>query len=244
MLGGVIQTSDGNFAYPFEADPPNTNPLWTSLVQSGRSDFLVANTFVDLIVPLNDPRTPVYLDDNQIPYVGSLYGTNSPFANYTHIGELFHEEDLEGLLLSSSEVSFLQAEAVSKGLIAGDAETFYNLGVTQSILYYGGSAGDAATYLAQPTVSFGSATWQERVGVQKYLSLYMTNGFETWSSWRLLDYPAMNVAIESGLSVPRRYLYPNTEPNINGPNYDAASAAMGGDKLDSRVFWDVNGVGN
>lgn len=244
ILGGVIQTSDGNFAYPFEADPPNTNPLWTSLVQSGRSDFIVANTFVDLIVPLNDPRTTVYMDDNQIPYIGGTYGTNAPFANYTHIGAKFHESDLEGLLLSSSEVSFLQAEAASKGLIPGDAETFYNLGVTQSILYYGGSAGDAATYLAQPTVSFGSATWQERVGVQKYLSLYMTNGFEAWSSWRLLDYPLMNIAVDSELPVPRRYLYPNTEPNINGPNYDAASAAMGGDALDSRVFWDINGQGN
>ena len=40
------------------------------------------------------------------------------------------------------------------------------------------------------------------------------------------------------LPVPRRYIYPNDEPNINGDNYDAASAAIGGDELDSRVFWD------
>lgn len=242
---GVFDSDADNFEYPFEADPPNTNPLWTSLVQSGRSDYIVANTMVDLIVPLNDPRTTTYLDDNQVPYIGGTYGTNAPFANYTHIGPYFQESDLPGLLMSYSEVSFLVAEAAAKGILpAADAEAYYNQGVTSSILFYGGSAADAATYLAQPTVAYGTADWNERIGVQKYLALYMTNGFESWASWRLLDWPLMNLAFESQLPVPRRYIYPNDEPNINGDNYDAAAAAMGGDELDSRVFWDVNGKGN
>lgn len=244
MAAGVFESDADNFAYPFEADPPNTNPLWTSLVQSGRSDFIVANTMVDVIVPLNDPRTPVYLDDNITPYEGGIYGSNSPFANYTHIGPLFQESDLPGLLMSYSEVQFLMAEAIERGLVAGDAEAYYNEGVTSSIKFYGGSDADAAAYLAQPTVSYASGDWDERIGVQKYLALYMTNGFESWASWRLLDYPAMNIAGQSLLPVPRRYVYPNDEPNINGTNYDAASAAMGGDALDSRVFWDINGQGN
>lgn len=241
---GVFESDDDNFEYPFEADPPNTNPLWTSLVQSGRSDFVIANTMVDLIVPLNDPRTPLYFEDNQIPYIGGEYGTNAPYANYTHIGEYFEQSDLPGLLMSYSEVQFLVAEAAERGLIAATAEDYYNEGVTSSILFYGGTEAEAAAYLAQPTVSYASAPWNERIGVQKYLSLYMTNGFESWSSWRMLDWPKMNVAAESGLPVPRRYIYPNDEPNINGVNYDAAAAAMGGDNLDSRVFWDINGVGN
>lgn len=244
VAGGVFETSADDFTYPFEPDPPNTNPLWTSLVQSGRSDFVVANTAVDLIVPLNDPRTTVFFDDNQMPYIGGEYGTNAPFANFTHIGPLFHESDLPGLLLSFPESQFLMAEAIERGLVTGDAEMYYNAGVTASIVHYGGSVADAATYLAQPTVSYSSAPWDERIGVQKYIALYMTNGFESWSSWRMLDWPKLNVAVESGSSVPRRYIYPNDEPNINGTNYDAASAAMGGDNLSSRVFWDINGQGN
>lgn len=247
VTAGVFESDGDNFEYPFEADPPNTNPLWTSLVQSGRSDFIVANTFVDLIVPLNDPRTTVYLDDNVTPYDGGVYGVNSPFANYTHIGDYFHESDLPGLLMSYSEVQFLMAEASAKGILTaggGDAESYYNEGVTSSIMFYGGSAGDAATYLAQPTVAYGTATYAERIGVQKYLALYMTNGFESWNSWKLLDWPKMNIAGGSLLPVPRRYIYPNDEPNINGTNYDAAAAAIGGDELDSRVFWDINGQGN
>ena len=72
----------------------------------------------------------------------------------------------------------------------------------------------------------------------------MINGFESWASWKLLDWPKMNIAGQSLLPVPRRYVYPNDEPNINGSNYDAASSAIGGDELDSRVFWDINGQGN
>ncbi len=241
---GVFASDADNFEYPFEADPPNTNPLWTSLVQSGRSDFVIANTAVDLIVPLNDPRTTTFFDDNQNPYVGGVYGTNSPFANYTHVGPYFQESDLPGLLMSYSEVQFLLAEASAKGIITGDAEAYYNEGVKSSILFYGGTDAEAATYLAQPTVAYGTATFAERIGVQKYIALYMTNGFESWASWKLLDWPKMNVAAESLLPVPRRYIYPNDEPNINGDNYNAASSAIGGDDLDTRVFWDINGQGN
>ena len=48
----------------------------------------------------------------------------------------------------------------------------------------------------------------------------------------------------SELPVPRRYIYPNSEEDVNGANYEAASSAIGGDALNSRVFWDINGNGN
>ena len=244
MTAGVFESDADNFTYPFEAAPPNTNPLWVSFVQSGRSDYVATNTMVDLLVPLNDPRITTFFEDNKIPYVGGPYGGNAPYANYTHVGEYYSNPELPGLLLSYSEVQFLMAEAIEKGLVSGDAAAYYDEGVTSSIMFYGGTAAEATTYLAQPTVSYASGTWDERIGVQKYLSLYFLNGIESYASWRVLDWPKMNVAVESGTSVPRRSFYPNDEPNINEDNYNAASAAMGGDLLTSRVFWDVNGVGN
>jgi len=49
--------SNGDNAYiQFEGAPPNTNPLWEDLVQSGRQDFIPADTFVNEINLLNDPR--------------------------------------------------------------------------------------------------------------------------------------------------------------------------------------------
>lgn len=243
VAAGVFESGTDNAAFPFEDGPPNANPIWSAVVESGRSDIIVANTFVDIISPLNDPRASVFMDDNLDPYVGGPYGDNNPYANFTHLGDKFHEANLEGIILSYEEVEFLQAEAIERNLISGDAETHYNNGVTASIEYWAGSDADAATYLAQSTVAYDAANWAESIGVQKWIALY-GKGFEAWSSWRMLDYPAMNTAPVSNLPVPRRYLYGNDDAQINKANYEAASSAMGGDELDSRVFWDINGAGN
>lgn len=243
IAAGVFTSASDNANFPFEGGPPNANPMWTDLVESGRSDIIVANTFVDIISPLDDPRSSVFMDDNIVPYTGGPYGANNPYANYTHAGAPFHQADLEGIILSYEEVEFLQAEAIARGLVSGDAEMHYNKGIEASIAYWTGSTDGVADYLAQTAVKYDAANWKKSIGTQKWIALY-TKGFEAWSSWRLLDYPAMNVAAMSGLPVPRRYLYGNDDAQINGDNYDAASAAMGGDALDSRVFWDITGQGN
>lgn len=241
--GGVFTAVSDKAAFPFEDGPPNANPIWSAVVESGRSDIVVANTFTDVINPLNDPRAAIFMDDNIVPYTGGPYGANNPFANYTHLGAVFHEPDLEGIILSYEEVEFLMAEAIERNLISGDAEMHYNKGITASIEYWTGSTADAGDYIAQTTVAYNAANWEESIGVQKWIALF-GKGFESWSSWRMLDFPAMNTADESELPVPRRYLYGNDDAQINGANYDAASSAMGGDELDSRVFWDIKGVGN
>lgn len=255
---GVFTEKSDNAAFPFEGTPPNTNPLWVSLVQSGRKDFVIANTFVDIIVPLNDPRITVYIGDNGpfnieedpdadpiwVDYLGGPYGDNNTWGNYSHVGDLFHTEDFEGLLFSYSEVEFLMAEAAARNLIGSDAEEHYNAAVTANILYWGLSSDDAEDYLDQESVAYDSENWKKSIGTQKWLSLY-ARGFEAWASWKLLDYPnTMNRPVVSELPVPRRYIYPLSEPNINEANYNDATSAMGGDALDSRVFWDINGQGN
>jgi len=246
VASGVFNSSSDNAAFPFELTPPNTNPIWTSLVQSGRNDFVLANTFVDLITPLNDPRASVFMDDNKGSYIGASYGTGVSYTDYTHIGDLWHTEDLEGILMSYSEVQFLLAEAVEKNLISGNAEDFYNSGISASITYWGGSQSDATTYLAQSSVAYSTAgsSWKEVIGNQKYISLY-GRGFEAWSSWRMLDFPnTMTRPPVSGEAVPRRYIYGNDDADVNGDNYTAAASAMGGDLKSSRVFWDITGTGN
>jgi len=246
VAGGVLTSSSDNAAFPFESAPPNTNPIWVSLVQSGRNDYVPANTFVDLIVPLNDPRTPVYFDNNVSPYVGGVYGAGTNFASATHIGTAWHQPDFEAIILSYDEVEFLLAEAIERNLISGNAETNYNAGITASIMYWGGSMADATTYLAQPSVAYTTAgtTWKEVIGNQKYIALY-GRGFEAWSSWRVLDFPnTMSRPPISMEPVPRRYVYGKNDADLNQANYDAASSAMSGDLKSSRVFWDITGQGN
>jgi hypothetical protein len=52
-----------------------------------------------------------------------------------------------------------------------------------------------------------------------------------------LDYPRI-VAPSSAVSeFPVRVTYPPTEENLN-PNYEAAAAAIGGDEVTTKLFWD------
>jgi len=180
-------------------------------------------------------------------YIGGPYGHNNSYASYTHIGEPFHQPDMPFVLLGYDEVEFLKAEAAERslgGLTPADAPAHYNNAIGASMDFWSVAPADQAAYLAQPSVAYATAasTWQEKIGVQKWLSLY-GRGFEAWSSWRKLGFPTMNVPpvprTPNG-EVPRRYIYPLDEPDVNNVNYSAASVAMGGDNLLSKVFWDVN----
>jgi len=243
---GVYESNADKAAYPFEISPPNNNPNWATLVQSGRDDYLMTEQFVDMIVPLNDPRTPVFMQDNVQPYEGAVYGVNSAFVDYSHLGAYLHVQTTEGIVMDYPEVEFLIAEAIERGLISGDAENHYNNAIAASIEYWTHGEGDADAYIDQDKVAYttSGANWKEVIGNQKYLALY-GRGFEAWSTWRMLDYPnTFTKPPISELPVPRRYYYPNNEPQLNETNYEAASAAMGGDLLNSRVFWDITGQGN
>ena len=249
MAAGLLESNADNAAFPFETSPPNTNPNWEALVQSGRNDYIIANTFADIMNTLNDPRSAVFMDDNQgVPYKGGIYGASNTYSEYTWVGQKFKQPDLEGIVMSYDEANFLMAEAAEKGIIDGGtaaAKLYYEAGIKASMNYWVPEVDDAgiAGYIAQPTVAYNSAEWNKSIGQQKWIALY-GRGFEAWCSWRLLDYPEMNIAAVSQESVPRRYIYPNDEPQVNGANYEAAKAAMGGDLKSNRVFWDVNGQGN
>lgn len=243
ISGGLFESNADNAAFQFLASDPYANPLWENLVQSGRSDVLVSDTFVNIIAPLNDPRATAYMADNIDPYTGGPYGANNSFNSYTHLGEIFHEPDFEGIILDYAEVKFLLAEAAARGLGGvSNAETHYNEAITASIEYWVSDA-DAATYLAQPSVAYDALNWDMSIGMQKYIALY-SRGFEAWASWRIFEYPILNAPETADSSaeglVPVRFTYPADESQRNGPNYEAASSAIGGDKFTTKVFWDAN----
>jgi hypothetical protein len=37
---------------------------------------------------------------------------------------------------------------------------------------------------------------------------------------------------------PNRFPYPNNEQQLNGANYTAAAAKIGGDKVETKLWWD------
>ena len=240
VAAGVFTSSSDNAMLSYTSSPPNTNPLWDDLVQSGRADFCAANTFADVLNGLNDPRRGSYFRnlDSAGGVIGAAYGLASSYANHSQPGDALEDATRAAALMDFTEVEFLLADAAARGWsVGGTAADHYAAAVTSSIEDWGGSATDAAAYLAQTDVAWDATMWKERIGVQKWIAMY-TRGNEAWATQRMYDYPAMNVAVEALISTPTRMSYGIDEYSLNGTN--VAAARGGNDDQMGKVFWDAN----
>ena len=234
----------------------NSNPLYVDLVQSGRHDFVPANTIVDMMNDLEDPRRPAYytLFDNNTPddpsddiYLGGIYGESNNWTQYSHISDPIKEPTFPMTLLDGVEISFYLAEAAEHGFsVGGSAEDHYNTAITASFTYWGLEA-EAAAYLEKAEVAYGTAAgdWKQKIGTQAWLAYYV-RGMIGWNSWRRLDYPLMNLPpapeTDDG-QVPKRYTFPIDEQTLNGASRAAAVEAMGNnDVMSLRLFWDKSQI--
>ena len=230
---------------------PHVNAIYNAYEVDGRQDFTPANTIVDLMNGLEDPRRALWFTlvddgDGNMVYKGAVAGLDGAqtYTNFSHFSAPFFAPTFPAILQDYVEMEFLKAEAVERGYaVGGTAEEHYNNAITASILYWGGTQEDADTYLAREDVAYGTApgTWKQKIGTQKYLGLYK-RPVEAWAEWRRLDFPILNVP--EGMvynDIPKRYPYPFNEKLQNEDNYNAAVAKMGGtDDHRQPLFWDVN----
>jgi hypothetical protein len=146
------------------------------------------------------------------------------------------------------------AEAAERGLGgASDPATHYATAITASMNFWsdldvanggaGIAAGDIATYLAQPSVAYATATgdWKHKIGAQKWIALYM-QGVQGWTEYRRLDFgilqaPAAGYLV--GSDIPKRMLYPVEEQTLNTKSYNDAVTNIGGDDQATKVWWDM-----
>jgi hypothetical protein len=245
----VFSSNSDNATFVFQADLPNTNPLWEDLVNSGRHDFVGTSFFINKLKivkapqdTLADPRLSAYFQPatGKTFYRGGVNGALNTASKFSYPGTPLEDPTFPGTLASYSEVEFLLAEAAARGFaVGGTAESHYNAAVTASIEEWGGSATDAATYLAQPSVAYTTATgdYRQKVGTQAWIALY-NQPVQAWAIWRRLDYPKLTAPVDALSPIPLRMTYPSVEQNLNSANYNAAASAIGGDKVNSKIFWD------
>jgi len=241
---GAITANADNAAIEYMSDQPNTNPIFVDLVASGRSDFVPANTLVDAMNTLIDPRRPFYFTTIGGAYVGGKYGLSNTFSAYSHVADDIQDPTFEGTIFDAAETEFLLAEARERGFaVGGTAQSHYNAGVTASILYWGGVQADVDTYLASAAVDYtnaaSGANWKEKIGKQAWLALY-NRGWEAWQSWVRLDFPVFVAPTTAKSAIPVRLIYPISEQTLNGDAYKAASSAIGGDLVTTKLFFDKN----
>lgn len=238
----AVKSNAENVVFHYLSAPPNTNPVWVDLVQSGRKDFVAANTIVDYMNAHSDPRVPAYFTvDANGTYTGGIYASSNNYATYSKPSADLTAPDYPSILADYSEVEFILAEAAERGFnVGGTAEEHYNNAVRASMDAWGIASADADTYLARADVAYATAAgdWKSKIGHQKWIALY-NRGFDAWTEWRRLDYPVLNVPVDlTYADIPRRYTYPVQEQNLNTANYNAAASAMGGDVVTNRLFWD------
>ena len=259
VSAGVFTSNSDNASFQYVATPPNTNPVWVNLVQSQRHDFVGTSEFINLLrpnTPLQDPRLPYFFAksaSNNI-YEGAPNGSGDgslAFSDYSlpagplltpgSIGNLTNP-DFPGILLDYSETEFNLAEAVARGYaVGGTIQSHYIAGITASVQYWTG-ANPTPAFLAQTSVAYATApgaTPLQKIAGQEYIALY-NRGWDAWIVNRKLNYPALVPPPNAFSDFPVRFTYPISEQNVNKPNYDQASSAIGGDLVTTKLFFDTH----
>lgn len=253
---GVFTSNNDNALFSYDAgSPTNSNPIWQALFYSGRHDFGPSQFLVTTMLGLNDPRLPDYFTMyKDSAYIGApagdpsdSYGGYSDFCCIVGNTNLY-SPTFKGDILDYAEVEFYLAEAAANPTIGitGSAATYYNNAVTASIESWGGSAGDAATYLAQPSVAYATqvaaTSWQQAIGYQEWIANFNRN-WDSWTDIRRLGQPDIDVVSppqSPNGNFPLRLYYPPNETTSNPKNTSAAVAALPGgqDVVSAKLFWE------
>lgn len=240
IAGGVITSSADDMRLYYSSAPPHTHPMWVTLVQSGRTDYVASATLGDVLNGLADPRRAGFFKNlgGSDSVTGAPHGFQVNYYDYSQPGTALEDPTWSHAAISYVEVEFLMAHAAVAGWAgASDAATHYENGIRASIEEWGGSSADADAYMMHPLVAFSSTTAATQIGVQKWIAMY-SNAFEAYAAVRMYDLPMQTAAL-AGTVTPTRYSYPLDEYSLNTTNVQAAAANYGGDDTFAKVFWDM-----
>lgn len=153
--------------------------------------------------------------------------------------------DAPSFFLTAGETQLLLAEAAQRSWIGGDPADYFTAGVTQAMqqLTQQTGAGPSANAI---TAWLGAHPYDgtlEQINTQYWIAGFMDEN-ECFANWRRSGYPSLTPVNYPGNvtngTIPRRFTYPQTEASTNTANYNAAVSLLpGGDKMSSRMWWDV-----
>ncbi len=183
--------------------------------ESERADitFLGSNAY-NMMIAKNDPRIDAMIDTvNDAP------------------GFFIADAAAPVYLINTTELSFIEAELQARKGAAPAAATAYDAAVTASFAL-AGHAGEETAYLtAHPYPSAGTAAAQlQAIIEEKYIAMYASP--EVFNDWRRTGFPVLTP--KNGSSIPRRFLYPDSEEQYNSANMATGTT----NNLYAKVWWD------
>lgn len=259
VADGVMQ---GNVDMPVlmhNAAAPNG---FNFTLTDGENDFFLHTTLITEMKVAGDPRLQIYgaVYDTFVANGGSIQSTDTT----TYHGYSFNASDpapntrvnfpVFGQLSTPffdfpyAEVAFLQAEAVARGYITGDANQFYRAGITahmQSLALLSTapaiSDGQIAAYLLKNPLPAAPAAQIAQINKEFWVTGFIFDADEVWANWRRTGYPVLVPNPGTSGIIPRKIPYPQSEFTLNNANVTAALANYGGTNdfnAKARVWWD------
>lgn len=244
----LMETNEDNAIFKYSGALPDVFPL----SQTRDFDFkykVVSAFIVDTLKKYGDSRlnqfarptnatantaNPQYVGlPNSLPITDAA-NYNGGFDYQSYLGTRFQSTTEPAVWMTSSEVYFLRAEAVLRGFASGDAKSLYEKGIQASFAQWG--AVMATDFLTQEGIAYNGSLPQ--LYLQKFISLFFA-GFEGWSDYRRTGYPQLvpGPANVNDGKIPSRIPYPLQEQTLNETNYTQAVFQMGGDDLNTRLWW-------
>lgn len=156
--------------------------------------------------------------------------------------------DIPEFFVTYAQTTLLLAEAVSRGMTAGNMALLYNAAVMahmDQLQVYDPSATVSKSaelnYLALHP--FDPANALQQINTQYWIASFL-NGSEAWANFRRSGYPVLlpntypfaDPAVKGDFI--HRLPYPLREQSVNALNYTAALSHNGPDNLATHVFWD------
>lgn len=257
--GGLLMAGDNIVVNPgYTNSAGKQSPFYASygLTPTGTEANTIARAnayFVNLLSSTNDPRLSRYF---KVPssggsITGDIYGTSSGNPDGSHssnIGPgLANSAAQSQWIFPAFESLFLQAEAVARGWMPGNAQAIYESAVTESFVWLGvpNASTAANNYLTNTSIANWSnagstpASQAKFIAFQKYIALCGIDPQEAWSDLRRLNMMPDNGYISVNPSkisntLPVRLLYAQSEYTTNSANVKAQGSI---NAFTSKLFW-------
>lgn len=209
--------------------------------------------FVNLLTSTSDPRLARFFKPPTAggPITGTVYGlaAGNPVGSASSaMGPgLAGSASQNQWIFPSFESMFLEAEAIARGWMPGDARAAYEAAVRESFVWLGvpNAVTAANNYMASQAI----ADWDNAgatplsqakfIAYQKYIALAGIDPLESWSDQRRLNmipntgYISVNPGRLSN-TLPVRLLYPQSEYTTNAANVNAQGPQ---NQFTSKIFW-------
>ena len=242
----LITNSVNDAKLVFGTSASNSNPIFQFDELSGRRDNAVANTIVNKMKSLADPRIAVYFKPivngtlaGQV--LGNIPGDDTDDAGeslFSRTGSAYASTDSPVIFISAAEVNFIKAEIYFRASDVTNATLNYNNAITQDLTSLG-LATSTVAYLANPLVTYNNTL--QRIMEQKWITMYQ-GAYESFVDWRRTGFPALTPSVNNRTTnaIPVRLSYPQIEINVNNASLQAGPGIpLPYVSLSNKVWWDL-----